>query len=230
MKEFKYEIMSINTGKPKPLPYQNKEVSSGIVKRPVTEPLFLSELNFDGDGQADLVHHGGRDKAVCVYAYEHYSHWENELNTTLDFGAFGENLTTRGLLENKVCIGDIFQLGEATVQVSQPRQPCYKLSARYGAPEMPLQIQETGFTGFYFRVLKEGMVSQTDGLTLVARHPQGITLSFANRIMHQGKDRFEDMKKILEVAELSESWRATFLKRLKGHEDSTRERLTGQTE
>ncbi len=228
MSQFKYEIVSINISKPELIPYQNKEISSGIFKRPVNQPLFLSQVNFEGDGQADLVHHGGRDKAVCVYPHEHYSFWENKLHTELEFGAFGENLTTHGLLESDVCIGDIYQLGEATVQVSQPRQPCYKLSARYGAPDMPLQVQETGFTGFYFRVLKEGVVSRMDGLHLISRHPKGITLSFANVIMHQEKDRFEDIKRILEVEELSESWRATFLKRLQGQETSNRERLSGK--
>ncbi|MNI35622.1 6-N-hydroxylaminopurine resistance protein [compost metagenome] len=221
------ELLSLNISKPVQMKFNNKEVSTGIFKTPVNDSLFLSWENFEGDGQADLVHHGGREKAVCVYAYEHYPFWEKELGTQLGFGAFGENLTVRGLVETDVCIGDVFKLGEAIVQVSQPRQPCFKLSIRYQAPEMPLKVQETGYTGFYFRVLKEGRVSLTDSLVRVASHPKSITISFANRIMHVEKDSMEDVKRILEVEELSVNWRRTFTKRLMGNETDSRERLTG---
>ncbi|MED1783747.1 MOSC domain-containing protein [Brevibacillus fortis] len=221
------EILSINVGKPKQVQYQNKEVSTGIYKTPTTKALYLSFLNLEGDGQADLVHHGGKEKAVCVYPYEHYPFWEAELQRELAIGAFGENLTIRGLVETDVCIGDTFQLGEAVVQVSQPRQPCYKLSVRYGVPEMLIKVQETGYTGFYFRVLKEGLVSHTDGLTRLSSHPKSITVSYANRIMHQEKDNIDGMKKLLEVEELSSNWRTTFTKRLSGIEIDTRKRMTG---
>ncbi|MED4954532.1 MOSC domain-containing protein [Paenibacillus macerans] len=221
------EILSLNVGRPVQVPFNNKEISTGINKLPASESLFLSWLNFKGDGQGDLVHHGGREKAVCVYPYEHYPFWENELQKTLDYGAFGENLTIRGLLETDVCIGDIFKLGEAMVQVSQPRQPCYKLSIKYGVPDMPLKVQETGYTGFYFRVLKEGAVSKSDGLIRISRHPKAVTVSYANRIMHHEKDDLAGIKKILEVEELSVNWRATFVKRLEGIEANPRERLTG---
>lgn len=183
------DILSMNVGKPKQVPYQNKEISTGIFKNPIHQSLYLSFLNFDGDGQADLVHHGGKEKAVCVYPYEHYPFWEAALQRKLAYGAFGENLTIRGLVETDVCIGDTFQLGEAIVQVSQPRQPCYKLSVRYGVPEMLLKVQETGFTGFYFRVLKEGLVSPSDKLTRLSCHPKAITVSYANRIMHLKRRR-----------------------------------------
>lgn len=221
------DILSINIGKPKQVPFHHKGVATGIFKTPASGSLFLSWLNFEGDGQADLIHHGGREKAVCVYPYEHYFFWERELQRKLAYGAFGENITTSGLLETEVCIGDIFKLGEAVVQVSQPRQPCYKLSVRYNQPDMPLQVQETGYTGYYFRVLKEGIVHKSDGLTRISCHPKAITVSFANRIMHQEKDRMEDIKRILEVEELSANWRKTFLKRLDGKETDSRERLTG---
>lgn len=210
------EIVSLNTGKPAPLMYKNKEVASAIRKLPVTEAVFLSRSNFDGDEQADLVNHGGRDKAVCVYPYEHYPYWESELGTRLEMGAFGENLTTRGLLETEVCIGDIYLLGEAAVQISQPRQPCYKLAARYGAQDMPLKVQETGYTGFYFRVLQEGKVSCADRLILEQRHPMGITISFANRIKYIDKENQDSISSILAVEALSDSWRASLSKRLQG--------------
>lgn len=223
------EILSLNVGMPKQVQFQQKGVSTGIFKKATDEALYLSYLNFEGDGQGDLVHHGGREKAVCVYPYEHYPFWENELKIPLEYGALGENLTIRGLLETDVRIGDVFELGKAIVQVSQPRQPCYKLTIRHGVPDMLLKVQQTGYTGFYFRVLAEGVVSKDDRLSLLHRHPKEITVSFANRIMHREKDNIEGIKQILEVEELSLNWRNTFLKRLAGTETDSRERLTGNT-
>jgi len=223
------EILSLNVGMPKQVQFQQKDVSTGIFKTATDEALYLSYLNFEGDGQGDLVHHGGREKAVCVYPYEHYPFWEDELKRPLEYGALGENLTIKGLLETDVCIGDVFELGKAIVQVSQPRQPCYKLTIRHGVPDMLLKVQQTGYTGFYFRVLTEGVVSKDDGLSLLHRHPKEITVSFANRIMHREKDNIEGIKQILEVQELSLNWRNTFLKRLAGTKTDSRERLTGNT-
>lgn len=223
------EILSLNVGMPREVQFQQKDVSTGIFKTATEEALYLSYLNFEGDGQADLVHHGGREKAVCVYPYEHYPFWENELKRPLDYGALGENLTIKGLLETDVCIGDVFELGKAIVQISQPRQPCYKLTIRHSVPDMLLKMQQTGYTGFYFRVLEEGAVSKDDGLSLLHRHPKEITVSFANRMMHREKDNIKGIKQILEVEELSLNWRNTFLKRLAGTETDSRERLTGNT-
>lgn len=208
----KAAIVSLNVGTPSPLAYPDREVLTGIMKRPVSGRVFLSKLNFEGDAQADLIHHGGEEKAVCVYPYEHYAYWERELNRPLKYGAFGENLTTEGLLEQKVCIGDVYQIGEAIVQVSQPRQPCFKLSLKYGLPELPVKFQDTGYTGYYFRVLQEGYVGKGDALILLRRHPCGVTISFANQIMHHDKHNLEGINRILAVESLSGSWRATFQK------------------
>ncbi|AGK54142.1 hypothetical protein B1NLA3E_11960 [Bacillus sp. 1NLA3E] len=220
-------IKSINIGKPVSLEFKTRGISSGINKKPVEKPLFLSTLNFSGDEQADLVHHGGKDKAICVYPYEHYVHWEKELKRPLSYGAFGENLTTVGLLEDDICIGDIFKFGEAIVQISQPRQPCYKLSLKYGVEDLPIKIQQTGYTGFYCRVLKEGTVSKELGLTLMHRHPKGITVSYANLIMHHEKGNIEGLNKMLDIDELSESWRATFINRRDGIAVDAERRLLG---
>lgn len=223
------KIRSLNVGMPRVVPFQRKDVNTGIFKDPTEASLFLSYTNLDGDGQGDLVHHGGREKAVCVYPYEHYPFWEEALRRQLSYGALGENVTTQGLLETEVCIGDTFRLGEAIVEVSQPRQPCYKLTLRYGVPEMVLKVQQTGYTGFYFRVLQEGLVSRDAGISLLERHQAGITIADANRMMHQDKDDLEAARRILAVAELSDNWRRTFMKRLAGSEPDTRERQTGQT-
>ncbi|EJR61734.1 hypothetical protein IIO_02642 [Bacillus cereus VD115] len=222
-----YEVLSLNIGFPKEVMYGGKLIYTGINKTKTKEPIYLSFLKFKGDGQADLVHHGGVDKAVCVYSSEHYSYWEETLNQDLEYGAFGENITVSGMREEDVCIGDTFELGEAIVQVTQPRQPCFKLAKKYNIPKLPLYFQETGYTGFYFRVLKEGWVSPVDTLKLLKSDRISITVAFANRIMHKEKQNIEGIKKILEVHALSTSWRKTFEKRLRGEEINTKERLEG---
>lgn len=208
------EIISLNVGKPQEVQYRKKEITTGIHKKPVSNPVFLSVLNFEGDGQADLEHHGGREKAVCVYLYEHYPYWEKELGKPLHFSSFGENLTLQGMTEDEFCIGDSFQMGEAVVQVSQPREPCFKLSLVHGRNDMPLLVRNTGYTGFYFRVLKEGLVSPSDHLQHISRPKLAITVTEANRLMHHDKDDWEGIRTLLKVDELSEDWRKSLLKRL----------------
>ncbi|AEI45138.1 MOSC domain-containing protein [Paenibacillus mucilaginosus] len=223
----KTEVISLNTGLPESLPYRGREVSTGIRKHPVREPAALLREGLAGDGQADLVHHGGPDKAVCVYPWEHYAFWAKELEQQLGFGAFGENLTLHGLQEASVCIGDMFRLGTALVQVSQPRQPCFKLSVRYGRPDLPLLMQETGFTGWYFRVLEEGRVHAPCPLELTERPSPGWTVSEANRIMHRDTDDMTGTAELLAVPALSASWRATLQRRLEGIPTDPAARLHG---
>lgn len=222
-----FQLLSINIGLPKEVTYGGKVIHTGINKKQVKAPVYLSFVKFNGDGQADLVHHGGVDKAVCVYASDHYPYWEKELNQDLVYGAFGENITVSGMREEDVCIGDTFKLGQAIVQVTQPRQPCFKLAKKYNIPKLPLYFQETGYTGFYFRVLKEGWVSSVDTLKRLQSDPKGVSVAFANRIMHKEKQNIEGVKRILEVNALSSSWRKSFEKRISGEEINTKERLEG---
>ncbi|HFJ9315164.1 TPA: MOSC domain-containing protein [Bacillus tropicus] len=222
-----YQLLSLNIGLPKEVTYGGKVIHTGINKKQVKEPVYLSFVKFNGDGQADLVHHGGVDKAVCVYTGDHYPYWKKELNQDLVYGAFGENITVSGMREEDVCIGDMFELGQAIVQVTQPRQPCFKLAKKYNIPKLPLYFQETGYTGFYFRVLKEGWVSSVDTLKRLQSDPKGVSVAFANRIMHKEKQNVEGVKRILEVNALSSSWRKSFEKRINGEEINTKERLEG---
>lgn len=222
-----YQLLSLNIGLPKEVTYGGKVIHTGINKKQVKEPVYLSFVKFNGDGQADLVHHGGVDKAVCVYTGDHYPYWEKELNQDLVYGAFGENITVSGMHEEDVCIGDTFELGQAIVQVTQPRQPCFKLAKKYNIPKLPLYFQETGYTGFYFRVLKEGWVSSVDTLKKLQSDPKGVSVAFANRIMHKEKQNIEGVKRILEVNALSNSWRKSFEKRISGEDINTKERLEG---
>lgn len=221
------EILSLNTGLPIDVMHKNKLVRTAIYKNPVETGLYLSTLHFEGDGQADLQHHGGADKAVCVYPSEHLTHFEKELGILFNPGAFGENLTTKGMLETQLCIGDIYRLGDAFVQVSQPRQPCFKLSVKFNLPTLPLLVQTTGYTGFYFRVLQEGFVSPQSVLQLEQREPMPLTVSYANHIMHIEKQDLDGAQRILSIPALSASWRKTLTNRLKGEALDTSSRLNG---
>ncbi|MCC2684917.1 MAG: sulfurase [Paenibacillaceae bacterium] len=208
------ELISVNVGKPAIQKFEGLEVLTGIDKTPVRGPLYLSRINLDGDEQADLINHGGTDKAICVYCAEHYSHCEQVLGVKLAMGAFGENFTIRGLTEQEVCIGDVFQIGEAVVQVTQPRGPCYKLGRKHRFLELPIMLEQRGYTGYYFRVLLEGTVAPGLAVVPVERHPLGVTVAEANRLMYRDKHEEAGLRRILSVAELSESWRGKFASRL----------------
>jgi MOSC domain-containing protein YiiM len=208
------EIISVNIGKPNIIVYQGKELVTGIYKSPASSPLYVTATNLEGDGQAELEFHGGVDKALCVYCEEHYVHWEQVMDRKLDYGAFGENLTVRGLFETEVCIGDTYQLGEAIVQVTQPRQPCHKLAKRHDITDLPLQVQLTGYSGYYFRVLQEGILPENPSIQIIAKHPNGVTVAYCNEIKFKDTTNVEGMKRILAVQELSASWRESFEKRL----------------
>jgi MOSC domain-containing protein YiiM len=208
-------IVSINVRTPQTFTYGEKTLLSAIDKKPVHGKIFLSTLNLDGDQQADLHFHGGPDKAVCVYSHDHYSFWESVLDTKLEAGAFGENLTVKGIIEEDVWIGDVYELGDALVQVTQPRQPCFKLATKLKQPKLPLMVQHTGYTGFYFRVLKEGTISSEDSLKLLERNPGSVSISYANKLKYKEKTNLDGIKKMLSLKELSKDWTETFTNRLK---------------
>src|SRR5690554_2384373 len=202
-----FEVLSINVGKPQEYMYQDKLVSTAIWKSAIDEPVMLSSTNIAGDGQADLINHGGLDKAVMVYSYEHYGYWEQHLQQKLAYGAFGENVTIEGLTEHDVCIGDTFQWGEAIVQISQPRYPCYKLSIRHGLPEIPQLVLDTGFTGYYVRVLKPGIVSKDAPFQQLEKHSMGVSVSTVSEAFKDKRTPAEVIREIMAVDVLSESWK-----------------------
>ena len=209
-------IESINVGLPAEIEYRGRAVPSGIGKQPVSGPVKLTAVQLEGDGQADLIHHGGADKAICAYFYDHYPYWESVMNKTLTPGAFGENFTLLGATERDVRIGDIFRTGSVRIQVSQPRVPCFKLSAKHSRPTLEEEVKSSGFTGFYFRVLTPGVVTKGDVLVLETPHPMGVTIQEANRVRHQDKDDLEALKRLLAVDALADSWRKDLSKRLQG--------------
>jgi MOSC domain-containing protein YiiM len=157
---------------------------TGFFKQAVDGPRWLGKTNVVGDGQADLVNHGGPDKAVLNYAASHYPAWRGELaRPDLPHGAFGENFTIDGLSEESVCLGDTYSLGDAIVQVSQPRQPCWKLAWRWRLKELTALVEQTGRTGWYVRVLEEGEVRPGLTLALLDRPYPEWTVSRATRVM-----------------------------------------------
>ena len=154
------KILSVHVGLPRKIEWQGKIVRTSIFKRPVEGPVRVTKLNLDGDQQSDLSVHGGIDKAVYAYPSEHYAYWREELpGADLPWGAFGENLTTEGLSESAVNIGDRFRIGSAKFVVTQPRLPCYKLGVRFDRPDMVKRFFQSHRTGFYLAVLQEGEVA-----------------------------------------------------------------------
>ena len=197
----------------------DKEWRTGMYKEPRTGPEWLGYEGFRSDEQADPRYHGGVDKAVCAYPSEHYGHWRSigEMSEA-SAGAFGENLTLAGLLEEQACIGDIYSAGEAMLQVSQPRQPCWKLARRWRVKDLALQVERTGRTGFYFRVLRHGQVQAGDRLSLIDRpHPEW-TIARCNLLMHHEKGKIEDTRELSSCPELSGSWKDSLWARVQSRE------------
>ncbi len=206
------EVVSLNVGLPSTQRYDGWEVFTAGSKRPVARAMLRSG-GFDGDEQADRRHHGGPDKAVCVYPFDHYPHWETMLGHALAPGAFSENLTVSGVRETEVCIGDVFRAGGATVQVSMPRMPCGMLAGKNGERHLARWVFETGYTGFYMRVLSEGLVEAGSPFERVERHPDGITVARVNDVIYE---RAHDLDLIEHLANLRElgAARALFAERL----------------
>lgn len=193
------------------------EMSTAICKDPVSEAVLTKE-GFSGDGVADLQHHGGVDRAVCFYPYEHYGMWEKEFNVKLPASALGENLTVTGMLEEEVCIGDIYQIGDAVVQITQGRVPCSTISIRNGVNTFLKRIVETCYTGYFGRVMEEGTIRTDSKLTLLERHPEQVSVLFANQTLFHDQKNRDAIRKILGVKELASVWR-TKLEKLY-HQDS----------
>jgi MOSC domain-containing protein YiiM len=206
-------IISLNVGLPCAQRYEGREVITAGAKKPVPRAVLRFE-NFDGDRQADQVNHGGFEKAVCVYPFDHYPYWSRQLGRDLKPGAFSENLTVLGAIETEVCVGDVFRIGEAMVQVSQPRMPCTKLAGKNESKMLPKLIADTGYTGFYMRVLSEGLVAADDGFDLKRAHPERITIAEVNSIIYEKSNDVALIKRLAELAEFSEVGRTLFAQRL----------------
>lgn len=214
-------------------PLPDSDSLSGIAKRPVTRALPLDAEGFDGDHQADRRVHGGPEKAVHHYPHEHYAAWAGELGDLPLLaapGGFGENVSTTGLTEDRVAVGDIFRLGTALVQVSQGRQPCWKLSRRFGIPDMARRVQDSGRTGWYYRVLQPGRVAPDDRIELLDRPAPDWTLQRVWRALYVDRLNLSELQGIAGLDLLAEGWRRYATRRLEsGRVEDWSARLDGST-
>ena len=208
-------IISINVGLPRTLLHAGREVTTGIFKEPVEGPVMLRRLNLDGDRQADLSVHGGRWKAVYAYPSEHYEFWRKELpGKDLPWGIFGENLTTEGLKEDETNIGDRFRVGEAVLEVSQPRIPCYKLGIRFGRDDIIKRFLASGRSGNYFSVLEEGLVKAGDAIERIHEDENGVSVAEVQRAYRDSVENIEVMRRAVKIPALPDGWKEHFLKEL----------------
>ena len=249
--------ITLLVGKAAPLP--GSDQSSGIDKHPVDRPLRLGPQGFEGDEQADRRVHGGPEKAVHHYPFDHYAGWAQELaalapgvshprtreipgvshpRTPVGYfskkellgapGAFGENISTRGLTEADVAVGDVFRLGSALVQVSQGRQPCWKLSRRFGVADMARRVQDSGRTGWYYRVLEPGVVAPGDRIERIARTAPEWSLARLWRALYVDRMNLAELQGIAALDVLAEGWRRYAVRRLEsGRVEDWSRRLEG---
>lgn len=188
--------------------------TSAFFKAPISGPVFVGRTNITGDAQADRENHGGIDKAVLAYAASHYDLWRAErTNISWCHGGFGENLTIAGQTEEDVCIGDVWSLGETLFQVSQPRQPCWKLTRRWRITELTALVIANGRTGWYLRVLREGLIDAGRELTLVERPQPHWSVARANEVMHHRKSDRALADELSSLPELSLAWQTSLRKR-----------------
>ena len=212
------KLVSLNVGLPREVTWRGTKATTAIYKQPVGGRVVLRTLNLDGDRQADLTVHGGEFKAVYCYPLEHYDYWKSELpGQDLPMGAFGENFTTDGLLEDSVHLGDRFSIGTAEVFVTQPRLPCYKLGIRFQSDDMVKRFFASRRTGFYLAVAREGEVDSGDVIKLIARDPNGVPVSEITRLYAEkryGDSDVTSLQRVLQVAALPVSWKEYFRERL----------------
>ena len=209
------KIISINVALPRLVVSNGQTVSTGIYKAPVAGPVMLRTLNLDGDRQADLTVHGGRTKAVYVYPSEHYSFWRKELpGVELPWGMFGENFTVEGFDESNINIGDRFRVRSTEVTVTEPRMPCYKLGIKFGRTDILKRFLASGRTGFYFSVQREGEVEAGDGIELIERDENNVTVADITRLYARDRGDIDMMHRAIALEALPDSWRDYFRKRL----------------
>lgn len=203
-----FPVGHILVGEPRPLGDSGKP--SAIHKAPVDRPVRATRVGFDADSQADQKHHGGLEQAIHHYPFDHYDGWRDEIGPVPVLekpGAFGENLSTLGLTEREVAVGDVFRLGGATLQVSQGRQPCWKLNVRFGVDDMASRVQVSGRSGWYYRVLEEGDVPPGAVLERIDRVTPEWTVERVWRALYVDRHDVATLAALAGLHTLSEGWR-----------------------
>ena len=214
------KLLSINVGLPREIEWKGKLVRTSIFKAPVPGRVRVAQLNLEGDQQSDLSVHGGVDKAVYAYPSEHYPFWRRELpGMDLPRGVFGENLTTEGLLEETLHIGDRLRVGSSEFLVTQPRMPCFKLGIRFGRPDIVKRFLQSGRSGFYFAVLQEGEVAAGDSIELLKQDEHGVTVADVVNLYRNDANNQDTLRRVSELPSLPNNWREYFRKRLWNPDD-----------
>jgi len=211
-------IISLSKGTPKTRTVNGNLFQSAIWK----EETDLLQVRFDGilgDQVANRKFHGGPDRVVCLYPFEHYAHWQRELGIEPSVSAFGENICAAGMREDQVCIGDVFQIGDAVLQVSQGRYPCATINIRNQHGQLLNKIIETGYTGYFFRVLEEGDITPDAKIKKISAHPLRVTVAAVHHLyFHEKTPRAERIRELLAMDELAEPWRQKLRKKLEQQE------------
>ena len=212
------KIISVNVGLPRSVIWKGMNVATGIFKAPVDGLVKIGRLNLTGDQQADLTVHGGTDKAVYAYPAEHYEYWRRELpDVTFSWGQFGENLTTEGLMEDTLHIGDRLRVGSAILMVTQPRLPCYKLALRFGRDDMIKLFLASGRSGFYFSVIEPGSVAASSEIEVLSRDPNCVSVADIARLYFGPSSDQQLLERVARLTALPENWKAELLLRSQTH-------------
>ncbi len=203
-------IVSVNVGLPQAVAWQGRTVRTAVWKTPVMGRIFARRLNLDGDGQGDLRGHGGEQRALMVYQLDSYRYWARYLGRSdLTAGHFGENLTVEGLADNEVCIGDRFRIGSAVVEVSQPRDTCYRVGIRLNHPEIPALLVAHRRPGFYFRVIKEGEIGAGDRVEKLSYGPERMTIAEIDALLYSAEHPLEALRRAIRIPALSKDWQGS---------------------
>jgi MOSC domain-containing protein YiiM len=217
------KVVTINVGRPRDVEWRGESVRTSIFKTPVSGRVRVSRLNLEGDAQSDLSVHGGAEKAVYAYPSEHYAWWREELpELELPWGVFGENLTIAGLLEDAVHIGDHLRSGTAEFIVTQPRMPCFKLGIRFGRPDIVKRFQQSGRSGFYLAVVREGEIAAGDALEWIRPDTPGISVAHIARLYTSQSAHPDEFRRASELASLPGEWRDHFRNRWRSSDAESR--------
>lgn len=208
------QILYLNIGMPEEINWNGKKELSAIRKKRVAH-AFLSKDSFMGDGVAATEFHGGPDRAVCFYPVEHYSKWSAEFGKNLEAPTFGENISASGMTEADIYIGDTYKLGEAVIQVTQGRVPCSKISKNNQIGQLLKRVVDTGYTGYFFRVLQEGMIYEDSEIILLERKQNKMSILRANEIYFHDRKNYAAIEELLHIDELAEEWKENLEKLLK---------------
>ncbi len=209
------KILSVNVSEPKKVIFNGKELITSIYKKPVSERVRVTSQGIEGDRQADLSVHGGFDKAVYGYSFEHYKLWGERLQKEFtEFGLVGENLTISSFDESEINIGDRFKINDCILQVSQPRIPCYKIGIKMNSRDFPKMFSQSGLLGTYFRVVQEGSIEEGDEIEKIHSEENSMSIKDISTILFVDLKNIDLMKKALDIKSLTEEIKEKFRERL----------------